>query len=77
MSTNVNVRQRTNIAISAVKINEKRRLAVGRSMIVKCPRQLVWDQEVVSSNPTAPTLNGDGSEFLSFWQKIIRSRPSF
>ena len=54
-STNVNVRQRTNIAISAGEVNEKRRLAVCRSMIVKCPRQLVWDQEVVSSNPTAPT----------------------
>ncbi len=54
MSTNVNVRQRTNIAISTGIVNEKWQSAVGPSTIVKHPRKLVWDQEVESSNLSAP-----------------------
>ena len=54
MSTNINVRQRTNIAISTGIVNEKWQSAVGPSTIVKHPRKLVWDQEVESSNLSAP-----------------------
>jgi hypothetical protein len=43
-------------------------------------RKLVWDQEVESSNLSAPIWKlleiGDGSEFLPFCGEI-RSRPSF